>query len=255
MTARCAVIGNPIAHSQSPEIHADFAQQRGIALQYDRILAEPETFTAIVKQFFADGGRGLNITVPFKENAFALCQRRTAYAEKAGAVNTLWIQDGALWGDNTDGRGLVHALQTVHHTPLAAKRILLLGAGGAARGVLLPLLESQPACLHISNRTHDKAISLIQAIAPNTAAVQAIAHPTEPYDLIINATSAGLQDTTFSLAPASVLTPQTVCYDMVYGKTTPFMQWAQTHGATAYDGRSMLEAQAWLSFCIWFGNA
>ena len=167
-TYRCAVIGNPIAHSRSPDIHAAFAQARGINLQYDRILAEAGNFAAIVTQFFADGGRGLNITLPYKETAYRLCEQTSADARLAEAVNTLWQENGKLCGDNTDGRGLRHALEHEHAYPLAGKHILILGAGGAARGVIAPLCAARPASLHIANRTAAKAAAIIAAQQPHT---------------------------------------------------------------------------------------
>ncbi|MDO5091148.1 MAG: shikimate dehydrogenase [Cardiobacteriaceae bacterium] len=251
MTYHCAVIGNPISHSKSPEIHARFARDCGIALEYTRILAEADTFASIVKDFFARGGRGLNITLPFKETAFALATRHTPYAQTAKAANTLWMAEGELWADNTDGRGLVRALTHDHHTALQNQRILLLGAGGAARGVVLPLLEARPALLHIANRSAAKA----QAIAAEHRhpALQALALDAlcDPYDLIINATSAGLSGAALAL-PDSIYHAKTVAYDMVYGKETPFLAWAQARHLAAHDGYSMLVNQAWFSFCQWF---
>lgn len=251
MTYRCAVIGNPIVHSQSPQIHAAFAAKQGIDLQYDKILATEENFTAIVQDFFAQGGHGLNITLPFKERAYALAQNLSPYARTAGAVNTLWMENGELCGDNTDGRGLVRALSQQHGIDLSGKRLLLLGAGGAARGVILPLLEAQVSQIDILNRSPDKARVLADLYAERVAAVE---HPAQGYDLIINATSAGLGDSAFTLSPTT-LHEQTLCYDMMYGKQTPFMQWAAAQGCTQIaDGYSMLENQAWLAFHIWFGT-
>lgn len=250
MTFRCAVIGNPIAHSQSPRIHAAFAAEHGIDLQYDKILAESENFAAVVQDFFAQGGRGLNITLPFKETAFALAQRLSPYAQTAGAVNTLWLENGELCGDNTDGRGLVRALSQQHGIALSGKRLLLLGAGGAARGVILPLLEAEVAQIDILNRTTAKAQALAKAYEQR---VQAVEQPHQAYDVIINATSTGLADSAFHLDP-NTLHEQTWCYDMMYGKQTPFMQWAAAQGCQQIaDGYSMLENQAWLAFQIWFG--
>lgn len=252
---RCAVIGNPIAHSRSPAIHAEFARQRGIDLQYDRILAEKDTFPAVVKDFFTSGGRGLNITVPFKAQAFQLCTRYTEYAERAEAVNTLWQENGQLYGDNTDGRGLVEALRLTRHCTINNQRILLIGAGGAARGVLFPLLAEQPAALVIMNRTYTKGAALAQKAANPAVSCLPYGMSTEqPFDIVINATSAGLSKTSFSL-PATTLHPESLCYDMVYGKITPFMQWAEKRGCRHIaDGYTMLKAQARLSFNQWFGQ-
>lgn len=250
MAYRCAVIGNPIAHSKSPQIQAQLAKRFGIDLQYERILAAPETFATTVHTFFANGGRGLNITLPFKESAFQLATQHTAYAQAAGAVNTLWIQDGELWADNTDGRGLVRALNQTHKLRLKDAHILLLGAGGAARGILLPLLEAQVASIDLLNRTHSKA----QALALEyDERVQAIETPKKAYDIILNATSAGIEDKDITLDPIC-LHSTSFCYDLMYGKETPFMRWAAQHGCQHIaDGYTMLENQAWYAFHIWFG--
>ena len=256
MTHHCAVIGNPIAHSRSPEIHAGFAAARGIALRYDRILAADEAdFAAIVARFFADGGRGLNITVPYKQTAYRLCERTTPYAAAAEAVNTLWQENGQLCGDNTDGRGLCLALQE-HGITLKNARILILGAGGAARGVILPLCEANPAVLHLANRTPAKAEAVIASQQPLTTVPLAAWALTDlarldAYDLIINATSAAFNNTAFTL-PDNIAHPQTRAYDMTYGRDTPFLDWARACHLTAHDGSTMLQAQAWLSFQQWF---
>ena len=256
MPHHCAVIGNPIAHSRSPEIHAGFAAARGIALQYDRILAADEAdFAAIVARFFADGGRGLNVTVPYKQTAYRLCARTTPYAAAAEAVNTLWQENGELCGDNTDGRGLVKALQE-HGINLAGARILILGAGGAARGVILPLCEAKPAALHLANRTLANAAAVIASQQPLTTVPLAAYSLADlaaraPYDLIINATSTGLSDTPLAL-PANIAHGASRAYDMQYGKSTPFLAWAAAQQITAHDGYSMLVAQARLSFHQWF---
>ena len=256
MPHHCAVIGNPIAHSRSPDIHAGFAAARGIALQYDRILAADEAdFAATVARFFADGGRGLNITVPYKQTAYRLCERTTPYAAAAEAVNTLWMENGQLCGDNTDGRGLRLALQE-HGISLAGARILILGAGGAARGVILPLCEAKPAALHLANRTLANAEAVIASQQPLTT-VPLAAYSLDdlaalaPYDLIINATSTGLSDSALTL-PANIAHPASRAYDMQYGKSTPFLAWAAAQHLTAHDGYSMLVAQARLSFQQWF---
>ena len=256
MTYRCAVIGNPIAHSQSPDIHAGFAREHGIDLQYTRILAEADTFEHTVKDFFAQGGRGLNITLPFKETAFALATRHTPYAQTARAANTLWMDNGELWADNTDGRGLRLALERDHGLSLAGKRILILGAGGAARGVVLPLAEAHPAAIHLANRTPDKAHDIVAAHHSRTAVPLAAYPLTElshlaHYDLILNATSAGLHDDTLAL-PANLIHAHTFAYDMLYGKDTAFLRWAAAHRLPYADGYTMLVNQARLSFQQWF---
>ena len=253
----CAVIGNPIAHSRSPEIHAGFAAARGIDLQYDRILAADEAdFAATVARFFADGGRGLNVTVPFKQTAWRRCDRTTPYAAAAEAVNTLWMENGELHGDNTDGRGLCAALQHDHGINLKNARILILGAGGAARGVILPLCEANPAVLHLANRTPAKAEAVIASQQPLTTVPLAAWALTDlarldAYDLIINATSTGLSNEPLAL-PANIAHCASRAYDMQYGKTTPFLAWAAAQRISAHDGYSMLVAQARLSFQQWF---
>ena len=251
MTSRCAVIGNPIAHSRSPDIHAGFAREHGIPLEYTRILAEADTFASIVKDFFAQGGRGLNITLPFKESAFALAARRTPYAQAAGAANTLWMDNGELWADNTDGRGLIRALTHDHQQTLKNKRILLLGAGGAARGALLPLCEAHPAHIHIANRTAAKAQALAASHDNISASDLAALAALPAFDLIINATSAGLHDDTLAL-PANLIHAHTFAYDMLYGKDTAFLRWAAAHRLPHADGHRMLTNQARLSFQQWF---
>lgn len=256
MPHHCAVIGNPIAHSRSPEIHAGFAAARGIALRYDRILAADEAnLAATVARFFADGGRGLNITVPYKQTAYRLCERTTPYAAAAEAVNTLWMENGQLCGDNTDGRGLCLALQE-HGIALTGARILILGAGGAARGVIAPLCAARPASLHIANRTAAKAAAIIASQQALTAVPLAAYALTDlaaraPYDLIINATSTGLNNQPLTL-PANLVHRVSRAYDMQYGKSTPFLAWAAAQQITAHDGYSMLVAQARLSFHQWF---
>ena len=287
MTHYCAVIGNPVAHSRSPQIHAGFAAARGIDLRYDRILARDETeFAATVARFFADGGRGLNVTVPFKQTAWRRCDRTTPYAAAAEAVNTLWMENGQLCGDNTDGRGLCAALQHDHGITLANAHILVLGAGGAARGVILPLCEANPAALHLANRPPAKAEAVIASQQPLTTVPLAACSLTDlarlgAYDLIINATSAAFSQEPLSRSrergrgegisrseitdnnknmgnnvsftlPDNIAHPQTRAYDMTYGRDTPFLDWARKRHLTAHDGSTMLQAQAWLSFQQWF---
>ncbi len=260
MTYRCAVLGNPIAHSRSPEIHAALARDFAVDLQYERILVPEGEFARIVRQFFAAGGRGLNITLPYKQAAYALADRCTAYAKRARATNTLWMHSGKLCAENTDGRGLVDALQKVHLFPLHDRRVLLLGAGGAARGVVLPLLESGVARLDIMNRTLAKAHSILEAHRDLTQVPMQVLPfgetPARGYDLILNATSAGLSGKMPAL-PETLIADRdtTFCYDMVYGIDTPFLQWAKNHGVShVADGDSMLKRQAELSFRIWFSE-
>lgn len=266
MTYRCAVIGNPIAHSQSPAIHAGFAQAVGIDLQYDRILGEADTFADSVRQFFADGGHGMNVTVPFKVAALELADHATDDAQRAGAANTLWLdENGKLCADNTDGRGLVNALRAYGIT-LSKSRILIIGAGGAAQGIYGPLQDAGTDCVDIANRTVSKAEAILDRhphsktpgyrnpLGTVSRALSLDAVVDDPYDLIINATSSGLDGSTLTL-PQGIFAPHiTTCYDLVYGKDTPFMQWArqQDHANGIFDGRSMLIEQARLSFERWF---
>jgi shikimate dehydrogenase len=254
---RYAVIGNPIAHSKSPRIHAEFARQTGQDLDYGRILAAPDRFAETVRAFFAGGGRGLNVTVPFKEAAWRLADERSPRAEVAGAVNTLTaLSDGRLRGDNTDGAGLVRDLAGNHGFAFAGRRVLLLGAGGAARGVLHPLLETRLGGLTVANRTADKArdlAGLATGLGP-VAGCGLDGLAGGRFDLIINATSAGL-DGEVPAIPDDCLAPGGWTYDMLYGDVpTPFCRWGQGHGASrALDGLGMLVEQAAESFRLWRG--
>jgi shikimate dehydrogenase len=250
MTDRYAVFGNPIAHSKSPRIHALFAAQTGQDLRYDALLTPLDGFAAAVREFVAAGGRGANVTVPFKEEAFRLATELTPRARAAGAVNTLSFAAGAIHGDNTDGAGLVRDLTANLGCSLAGKRILLLGAGGAARGVILPLLEEKPAALHIANRTAAKAEELAVAFGISGGGFDALAGQT--FDLVINATSAGLSDATLPL-PAGVFAPGCLAYEMLYGRETPFMAQARAARARVADGLGMLVEQAAEAFFIWRG--
>lgn len=258
MSHRCAVLGNPIAHSRSPEIHARLARACAIDLRYERILVPEGQFTDIVRQFFSDGGRGLNVTLPCKQDAYKLADWRSAYAVRARAANTLWLEQDTLCADNTDGRGLIDALTKDLRFSLSGRRVILIGAGGAARGAVLPLLESGVARLDIMNRTLERANSIIDdhrslAQVPMQA-LPLSAPPEQGYDLIINASSAGLSQQTSAL-PESLISDSetTLCYDMIYASKTPFLNWAGNHGVThRADGSTMLERQAERSFRIWF---
>ena len=255
MTDRYAVMGNPIAHSKSPRIHTLFAEQTGQHLEYTAILVEPGHFTEAVANFHASGGKGLNITVPFKREAWTLAARRSDRAERAGAVNTLLLEaSGAHFGDNTDGAGLVRDLRHNHGATLKGRRLLLVGAGGAARGVLEPLLDEQPALLVVANRTPAKAIELARLFC-ELGRVEGCGFNTlegQSFDLVINATAAGLSGTVPRL-PSEVIGAETWCYDMMYGdEPTAFMRWAGAHGALrALDGLGMLVEQAAESFYLW----
>ena len=252
-----AVIGNPIAHSKSPRIHAEFARQTGQDLDYGRLLGEAETFAETVRAFFADGGRGLNVTVPFKEAAWRLAQERSPRAELAGAVNTLIaLPGGRLGGDNTDGAGLVRDLAENHGFAFAGRRVLVVGAGGATRGVLRPLLETGLARLTIANRTAARAehlATLAAGLGPvNGCGLDEVAG--QRFDLIVNATSAGLEGAVPKI-PDDCLAPGGWTYDMLYGDVpTPFCRWGQAHGAArVLDGLGMLVEQAAESFWLWRG--
>ncbi|MDX1755959.1 MAG: shikimate dehydrogenase [Marinobacter sp.] len=256
-----AVVGNPISHSKSPRIHSLFASQTGEPVEYTAIQAPLNGFAGTVRQFFARGGKGLNVTVPFKEQAWQLAEHRTERAQKAGAANTLYANsEGLLTADNTDGQGLVTDLDVNHGVDLAGRNILVLGAGGAVRGVLGPLLAARPGALTIANRTVAKAEALVTLFAPEAGETRLSAcgfeAPTTPFDLIINGTSASLQGDLPPLSP-TVIDPRTVVYDMMYAlTTTTFNQWALDHGAQrVYDGLGMLVEQAAESFRVWRGVA
>ncbi|MBK5929246.1 shikimate dehydrogenase [Halochromatium salexigens] len=307
MTDQYAVIGNPIAHSKSPAIHAAFAAQTGEPIEYGRILGDPDDFAGDVRHFVAEGGRGLNVTVPFKTAAFELLDDLSEQAQAAGAVNTLIVRDGGLLrGDNTDGVGLLRDLTENHGFTLAGKRVLLLGAGGAARGVLRPLLEAGPAELLIANRTARKAEALAAQFShldasattsapgntlrraaygddrqPRTSSTAALSTETgqrpdqslgacqkthsvagrgldgiagQRFDLIINATSTGLDDQVPAI-PNDCLARGGWVYDLLYAdEPTPFCRWGQARDAArVLDGLGMLVEQAAESFWLWRG--
>ncbi|PHS43221.1 shikimate dehydrogenase [Marinobacter flavimaris] len=254
-----AVVGNPISHSKSPRIHSLFASETGEPVEYTAIQAPLYDFAGTVKQFFERGGKGLNVTVPFKEEAWKLADRRTERAENAGAANTLFLDDdGLLTADNTDGCGIVRDLVVNHGVALKAARILVLGAGGAVRGVLGPILAEQPSSITIANRTVARAEALVELFTPVAGETRLSAcgfeQPDEPFDVIINGTSASLQG---DLPPLSskVIAQGTVIYDMMYSlQTTTFNQWALEQGAQiVHDGLGMLVEQAAESFRIWRG--
>lgn len=257
MTDRYAVFGNPISHSKSPRIHALFAAQSGEDMSYEAILAPPDGFERAVRAFMAAGGRGANVTVPFKEEAFRLATRRTPRAQAAGAVNTLSFDGDAIEGDNTDGAGLVRDLTRNLGCDIAGKRLLLLGAGGAARGAILPLLEEKPAELVIANRTEEKAFRLALEFAgradllPEGCGFAQLAG--RQFDLVINATSTGLSDAALPLPP-HLFAPRALAYEMVYGRETPFMKRARAEGARTADGLGMLVEQAAEAFLRWRGR-
>ncbi|WP_166252981.1 shikimate dehydrogenase [Marinobacter salicampi] len=254
-----AVVGNPISHSKSPWIHSRFAAQAGEAIEYTAIQAPLEKFADTVEAFFSRGGKGLNVTVPFKQEAWAMATRRTQRAEKAGAANTLFIDsEGSLTADNTDGKGLVQDLTVNNQIELAGKRVLILGAGGAVRGVLGPVLAERPAALFIANRTPTKAAQLVELFRTEAGeTVLGGGGSTDPegvFDVIINGTSASLQG---DLPPLSseLVGPATQGYDMMYShEVTPFNRWIRDHGGKlGTDGVGMLVEQAAESFHVWRG--
>ncbi len=260
--ARYAVVGNPVAHSLSPEIHAAFAKQTGEAIEYTRVLAPLDGFVATIQGFFDDRGSGLSVTVPFKLEAFAYCgDRASDRARRAGAVNVLVRRGDAIEGDNTDGVGLVTDLERIAHEydfALADARVLLIGAGGAARGVIGPLLAARPVRLTIVNRDVAKAHALVDAFdIANQHGAQFHASAFDAldatrYDVIVNATSASLSNASLPL-PADLFAGATLAYDMMYRATpTPFMDFAARSGAAVVaDGLGMLIEQAAEAFLIW----
>lgn len=255
MTDRYAVVGNPVEHSRSPAIHAMFAAQTGQDLAYERLLAPLDGFEMTLRAFAAAGARGCNITVPFKFDAFALAPRRSERAQLAGAVNTLRFDADGWVGDNTDGAGLVNDLQRNAGRPLAGLQVLLVGAGGAAAGVLGSLIAAQPARITIVNRTVDKAQALASSHAhlgvPLSAATLADAPAAQ--DVVVNATSTSLAGTA-SPVDARVLAPGALALDMMYGpKALGFLDWAAAHGAEPRDGLGMLVEQAAEAFFFWRG--
>lgn len=255
MSDQYAVIGNPIEHSKSPLIHAAFAEQTGEDVVYDRLLGNLDDFASDVR-LFMQNGFGLNVTVPFKEQAWAMADERSERAELAGAVNTLIkLEDGRLRGDNTDGVGLVRDLTINHQTQLVGKRVLLLGAGGASKGVLRPLLDEKPLSLVIANRTAPKAVALAEQVTELGQVVGCGLEQLEGcFDVIINGTAAGLSGKVPEL-PDDVLSKGGVVYDMMYAaEPTAFVRWGLEHGAAkALDGLGMLVEQAAESFFLWRG--
>ncbi|MEO0047108.1 MAG: hypothetical protein RLZZ410_67 [Pseudomonadota bacterium] len=257
------VIGNPIVHSKSPVIHLFFAEQTQQAIHYGRIFAELGEFQLKAQEFFARGGKGLNITVPFKLEAFDMAQKKTARAEIAQAANVLWIKDGVLWCDNTDGIGFVRDLERLlqqQNIQAQEARVLILGAGGAAQGVIDPLMSLGVKTISIANRTFSKAQELVKQF-PGLHAISfdelsAIANKavdTEKFDLILNATASGLGNSSPMTKELlqKLVHPKAIAYDMVYGKQTQFMKDASSLGILAVDGLGMLVQQAAEAFVTW----
>jgi shikimate dehydrogenase len=257
--ARLAVIGNPVAHSRSPQIHARFAAACGHAVDYMRVESPIDQFVATVRAFADGGARGCNVTVPFKGEAFAACARLTERARRAEAVNTISFDADGWLGDNTDGAGLVRDIEGNAGVALRGKRVLVLGAGGGAAGALDPLLGARPAALVVANRTAAKAQGLIERFAASAArldvplSVAPLESPGHDFDVLINATAASLQAAVPPL-PAGTLRPGALALDMMYGAAAgPFLQWARAQGAVARDGLGMLVEQAVEAYFVWFG--
>ena len=254
---RYCVFGNPIAHSKSPEIHAAFAAQTGQALQYERRLAPLDGFADAVRGFIAEGGLGANVTVPFKLEAVKVAQALTIRARAAGAVNTLHFTEDGIIGDNTDGAGLVADIVNNAGVQIIGKRVLLLGAGGAARGVVLPILEHRPAQLVIANRTVATAEALVGQFAAlggeGVVSACGFAEIEGAFDIVINATAASLSAEVPPVSP-DVFAPGALALDMMYGALpTVFLQFAEQHGAQLRDGLGMLVEQAAEAFSLWRG--
>lgn len=251
-----AVMGNPIQHSKSPLIHTLFAEQTQQNIQYRSILVEIDNLAFALDEFQANGGKGLNITLPFKHRAFHCVNELSERALQAATINTIrFDENGNRYGDNTDGIGLVRDLTINHQFSLADKKILILGAGGAVSGVIQALLNEYPAELVIANRTLNKALALVDAVTAEAPIIVCeIQNLTgQTFDLIINGTSASLQGEMLEL-PLGLVHENTLCYDMVYGKgMTPFLQWAQKQEAACRDGIGMLIEQAAESFFLWRG--
>jgi shikimate dehydrogenase len=254
---RYAVIGHPVSHSRSPFIHSRFAAQTGQSMTYTTIDATPEQFEATVRQFFAEGGKGLNVTVPHKEAALLLADELSPRAQRAGAINVLALRAGGkILGDNTDGAGLARDLLNNHRVTIAGRRVLLLGAGGAARGALAPLLGLKPSELVIVNRNVVRAQELVARFI-DLGHLRAIGYQelgNDPYDLVINATAASLAGELPALPPG-IVSSRSICYDMYYGRDeTPFTRWALQRGCSrAIMGLGMLVEQAAESFYLWRG--
>lgn len=251
-----AVIGNPIDHSKSPLIHTEFAWQTSQDMHYEAILASLDGFTEAVATFRQRGGKGMNVTVPFKLDAWKIATKLTQRADAAQAVNTLKFNGDEILGDNTDGAGLAHDIVINLGSAITGRRVLLMGAGGAARGAMLPLLQHKPQMLAIANRTPQKAHDLQQRFAPhgNIVAGNYANFDGKKFDIIINATSASLSGELPSL-PSGMFADESLAYDMMYGnELTPFLQFAQQQGATYLaDGTGMLVEQAAESFSLWRG--
>ncbi len=260
MTDRYAVVGNPIAHSKSPFIHAEFAKQTNQDMSYEAILAPLDDFKGAIERFRKAGYKGCNVTVPFKFEAFLCATSRSERAEIAKAVNTLKFEGDEIFGDNTDGVGLVADIERNLHFSIAGKSVLLVGMGGAAWGVLYPILRQSPKRLILSNRTVEKAVDAARILSSlgkydeiEIAAKSFEDLEGERFDIVINATSSGLNDEMPPL-PSGLFSENSLAYDMMYGRKTPFMEFAEKEGASKIsDGLGMLVEQAAEAFFVWRG--
>ena len=252
MTDKYAVIGNPIAHSKSPQIHAAFAKQTNQDISYEGVLAPLDGFAATALELITQDYKGSNVTVPFKFEAFALCDNLTERAQAAGAVNTLTFSANQIFGDNTDGIGLVNDVQHNLGAGLQGTRILLLGAGGAAQGVFLHLLNTNPASITIANRTLDNAQKMMSESLSSVTASTFEDLKNQQFDIVINATSTGLSDTALPI-PNNIFAKNCLAYDMMYARETLFMAQARANGAQVVDGLGMLVEQAAEAFYLWRG--
>ena len=257
---RYAVIGNPIAHSKSPRIHAMFAESLGQTIDYDKRLSPLDDFAGELQRFLCEGGVGANVTVPFKQQAFALAREASLRAQQAGAANFLMWRDDHWFCDNTDGAGLVRDIEVNLQQPFKGKSVLLIGAGGAARGVLGPLLLREPSRVVVVNRTAARAVELVmpylQSYPVQAQTIAALSASLERFDIVINATSSSLTDALPLPMSTEIFSADSLAYDMMYGKEpTAFMTWALGHGATrASDGLGMLVEQAAESYVQWRGS-
>ena len=255
MTDKYAVIGNPIAHSKSPLIHAEFAKQTNQDISYETVLAPLDGFAATLQDLINQGFKGVNVTVPFKLEAFGLCATRSSQVSLAGAVNTMIFADFGIIGYNTDGDGLINDITDNLKREIKGKRVLLLGAGGAAEGVFQSLLVQHPELLVVANRSLDKAEKVVSKSHDKAWQVVASSFKdlkNQQFDIVINATSTGLSDIALPI-PNGIFAKNCLAYDMMYGRETPFMAQARTNGAQVADGLGMLVEQAAEAFYLWRG--
>jgi shikimate dehydrogenase len=257
MKHKYAVIGNPIAHSKSPTIHAEFAKQVNQEINYKAILAPIDGFAMTVKRLIAEGYEGVNVTVPFKFEAYQFANQLRVPAKQAGAVNTLIFKENSIIGDNTDGIGLVRDIEKNIHKPILSKRVLIIGAGGAAEGILHPILDQAPSQLVVTNRSADKATAMIEKVKGlvhyQSIHLKAMTFDDlkgQKFDIVINATSVGLSDASLPI-PSEIYADGSLAYDMMYGLETSFLKQAREARAQVADGLGMLVEQAAEAFYLW----